>query len=369
MNVKFGALMGANLAVACVLMQGCKAPQAGASSAEPAPVEVAPAQPAPAAQPAEPVAAKPAEPKPVEAEPVAPAPKPVVAEPETTTYVVRRGDYLAKICKTYNIKQSAVLKANPGLDANKIRVGQKIKLPGKVEILPEAKAEKVVPAKKPASKPAEKSAKAAYAPYTGATKEYVVKNGDMLGSIAQAYGISIRALKELNGLDAGPKGNALKVNQKLKVPAEKVVAAAPVKKADAPAEKKAEAVAPAPAAAAPAAAAPAPEAAPAAQPAEAAVPEAEPAPEAAQPTADSTVQQAAELQAGLEQQKPAEAAPAAPAPAAPKTHTVTEGQDLIAIAIKYAVSPTQILDENNLAGADAVKPGMVLKLPAGAKVQ
>lgn len=356
MNVKFGTVMGANLAVACVLMQGCKAPQAGAPSAEPAPAAVAPAKPVATAKPAaaKPAADKPAAAKPVESvevveQPATPASKPAAAEPETTTYVVRRGDYLAKICKTYNIKMSAVLKANPGLNADKIRIGQKIKLPGKVDVQPEPQPASVAPAKKPAAKPSSKpAAKSAYAPYTGATKEYVVKNGDMLGSIALAHGISVRALKELNGLEEGPKGNALKVNQKLKVPAEKVVAPA------AKAEKKSAAEAD-PAEVKPAAA---PETQkPEANPAEAVAP-AEAAPAEAEKAKNSTAQQVDEIQKNLE--TPA-AAPEANG--ATTTYVVGPNDDLVAISISTSVSPSLILDLNNLPGADAIKPGMVLKIP------
>lgn len=341
MNVKFGTVMGANLAVACVLMQGCKAPQAGAPSAEPAPAAVAPAKPVATAKPA---AAKPVESVEVVEQPATPAPKPAAAEPETTTYVVRRGDYLAKICKTYNIKMSAVLKANPGLNADKIRIGQKIKLPGKVDVQPEPQPASVAPAKKPAAKPSSKpAAKSAYAPYTGATKEYVVKNGDMLGSIALAHGISVRALKELNGLEEGPKGNALKVNQKLKVPAEKVVAPA------AKAEKKS------------AAEADSAEVKPAAAP-ETQKPEANPAeavaPAEAEKAKNSTAQQVDEIQKNLE--TPA-AAPEANG--ATTTYVVGPNDDLVAISISTSVSPSLILDLNNLPGADAIKPGMVLKIP------
>lgn len=364
MNVKFGAMMGANLAVACVLMQGCKAPQAGGRNAEPAYKTVAAKPAAAAAAPAKPVfpdkpvAAKPVAAKPAESVVVVeelppPAPKPAVAEPETTTYVVRRGDYLAKICKTYNIKMSAVLKANPGLDADKIRIGQKLKLPGKVDVAPAPVPVEVAPGKKPAAKPA--AAKSAYVPYTGATKEYVVKNGDMLGSIALTHGISIRALKELNGLEAGPKGNALKVNQKLKVPAEKVVATA------AKVEKDKNAVAPAVAPVAASAAAPEaqkPEAPQDAQPAEK--------PEEAQPAAAEQPESPTGKQVD-EIQKDLDAAPAAEQPAAASgvtTYVVGPDEDVVSIAIKNSVTPSMILDMNNLSDATVVKPGMVLKIPA-----
>lgn len=44
-------------------------------------------------------------------------------------HVVKAGETLAKIAKAYNVKVSALQKANPGLDPSKLKVGQKIKLP------------------------------------------------------------------------------------------------------------------------------------------------------------------------------------------------------------------------------------------------
>ena len=64
--------------------------------------------------------------------------------------------------------------------------------------------------------------KGGFVPYEGPTKDYVVNSGDSIGRIAVSYGISIRALKALNGL----KGDALRAGQKLKVPTEKQTPAA-----------------------------------------------------------------------------------------------------------------------------------------------
>ena len=131
--------------------------------------------------------------KPVVATPVATTPAAPV-EPEYTVYIVQRGDYLAKISKKYNITINSIKRLNNMKD-DTIRIGQKIKLPGKVEV-----GEQKVP--EGAIKDAPKAAKKAYAPYTGATKEYVVKSGDTLGAIAYGNGINIRQLKELNNLES-----------------------------------------------------------------------------------------------------------------------------------------------------------------------
>ena len=64
--------------------------------------------------------------------------------------------------------------------------------------------------------------------------------------------------------------------------------------------------------------------------------------------------------------KPGEAAaPEATVPV--PTYTVKEGDDLVSIAIAYGISPSALMDINDLKPTDEIKPGQVLKLPANAK--
>jgi len=131
----------------------------------------------------------------------------------------------------------------------------------------------------------------------------------------------------------------IRIGQKLKVPAAKVEAAeAPAAK---PVEKK-ETL--------PAAEEQKPEEAPAAAPAPAQEPQAE------QAEAVPAVEQVNDAVKSLEE----------PAPA---THTVKEDEDIVSIAIKYNVSPSSILDLNDLKNTDIPVPGQVLKLPKDAKLQ
>ena len=267
-----------------------------------------------------------------------PAPVAAPAEPETTVYIVQSGDYLAKISKKFNVTISSIKKLNPSIKENNVvRVGQKIRLPGKIDVGVQQE-----PAKAAAARPAKK----AYAPYAGATKEYVVKSGDTLGAIAYSNGINIRQLKELNGLSK----DTLRIGQKLKIPAEKVVAAKPAAKAPAkPAAAKADAKKPAAAAKA---AEPAAEAAPVAAPA---APAAEPAAEAAPAEASATT-------------APAEAAPAADSSApATTTYVVQEGDDMTGVSIRWGVSAADIRELNNLGDKDQLVPGQIIKLPAEAQ--
>ena len=266
------------------------------------------------------------------------------AEPEYTVYVVQNGDYLAKISKKFNVTIASIKRLNPSIKKDVVRVGQKLKLPGKIDVGVQT-APVAATASAATATVAKKSSKKAYAPYTGATKEYVVKNGDTLGSIAYGNGITIRQLKELNGLSS----DSLKIGQKLKIPAEKVVKAEKAK----PVETKA-AVAPV---AAPAVEKKAAETAPAA-PASAA--------ETA-PSAEEKAAKAAEPAAPVAAAAEAEAAPAKTEAAATTTYVVQEGDDMTGVSIRWGVSAAQIRELNNLAEGDQLVPGQIIKLPADAQ--
>lgn len=234
-------------------------------------------------------------------------------EPEYTLYIVQRGDSLSKISKKYNIKIDAI-KALNGMKNDTVKLGQKIKLPGKVDVGAQAvPAGAMAESKKPA--PAKE-----VKPYQGETVEYVVKSGDTLGGIAYGHGIKIRQLKQLNGL----KGDALRVGQKLKVPAGSVKTTAVKEK---PAEQK---------------------------PVE---------PKAAEekPTTDAPVEP-------QPVEKPAEEkAEDAAAVSAPLSYVVQEGEDLLGISVDWGVSAAAICELNNLSESDKLTPGQVIKLPPEAQ--
>ena len=430
---KLGLVLGINMVAACLVMQGCKNPDYERAKREgkyPPPsqtvrqlpddkqvityVPSTPQRPAPAAEPAaqpqgpvisnmpqsaEPAPAlqdtPPAEPAPSAVRKVKPLPTaqakaskeskvkaasaPAAAAPSTTEYVVKSGDTLSLISKRTNYRQSAILAANPGLNPDRIRVGQKIKLPGAVETAAASAtvAKAAAPAAKDAAKDKVKQAaapapaaantkapvktKSGFTPYEGPTKEIVVKSGDSVGQIAVSYGISIRALKALNGL----KSDALRAGQKLKVPAEKQTpakaAAAAAKTAPANESPVKPAAAKADGAKAGGAKADGAKAAPEVKDAAAPAPAAD----AAKPAESAKVEDAAKTADAAKVEEPAPA-PAEEAPAQ-LTHTVKEGEDLVSIAIAYGISPSALMDINNLKPTDEVKPGQVLKLPPNAK--
>ena len=261
----------------------------------------------------------------------------VAPAPEYTEYVVQHGDYLAKISKRTNVSIAAIKKAN-SLTSDKVRVGQKLKIPGKIDA-------SVLPAPTVAAKPG--AAAKSVTPYSGATKEYVVKNGDTLGAIAYGNGINIRQLKELNGLT----GDSLRVGQKLKIPAEKVQAA-PATVVKAPAAPKAEVKKP-----------------------EAKKPEVkkvEPvvAPKVEDPAVPADQEKSEEkvVEPVVADNADSAAVPVAtPAPAAAESYVVKEGDDMTSVSITYGVSAAAIRELNNLPDDAQLTPGQVIKLPAEAQ--
>ena len=378
---KLGLVLGMNMAVACLVLQGCKAnkpgnelpppvaepiaeqsttttttvetiPESGQGQTavpqnEPAPMpqtaKVKPLPPPPPAKPATAGAKKPAA--------TADGEKKTSAADAATVHTVQRGEFLSTISKKYNVKMSAIVDANPGLNPNRIRIGQKLKIPGSTAapksnvMLAAAPAPGAAPA---AAANTSAPVKPAFKPYAGPTTEYVVKSGDSLGKIAYENGITIRALKEMNGLSK----DIVRVGQKLKVPAEKVEKA---KEAPKDAKKDVKDVAKdvkkdkdVKEAAAPA------------EPATAAAPEPE---KKAAPNAEAAAPAATEAAAAapVEEQKPAEAAPAG------NTYVVKAGEDIVAVSIKWGISPSQLLNANDMKEGEQLHEGQVLKLPPNAK--
>jgi LysM repeat protein len=156
--------------------------------------------------------------------PVPPPPAPVVTAPPVETagteYVVVQGDTLGKIAKKNSVSLKVLEAANPGVVPTKLKVGQKLSIPAGTS---------------GAAAPA-----VAAAGSDTSEDTYTVKSGDTLTRIARHFATTVKALQSENNLTT----TAIKVGQKLKIPA------------------KAEAAAPAPAPE-PAPAAPAPTPAPA----------------------------------------------------------------------------------------------------------
>ena len=399
---RLGLVLGMNVAVACLVMQGCKVTRPGEDNLPPPALDpavsssttttVVEPEPAPAPktstisvstepEPEKPAALPPPAPSkvaqvkplppPAAKKPAKPAkPAPAAAPAGASTVVVQRGDTLSGICVRNHVKMSAVVAANPGLDPNRIRVGQKLVLPGAAPVAvaaakpapAAAKDAKVMPAAANLAAnttPPPVKTKAAFKPYTGATKPYKVRSGDSLGKIAYENGITIRALKDMNKLTK----DSIRVGQELQIPAEKVVAEkpAPAAKAAAPEAKK-------DAVKKDAAAKPAPDAA---KKDEAKKPFAKKAEKPVESTSLSNAVEKIEAAPAPEAPKAETAAPAPAAEPAPEvggTYVAKDGDDIVSIAIMYNLTPGRLLDLNDLKAGDPIKAGQMIKLPPDAKL-
>ena len=155
-------------------------------------------------------------------------------------YVVKAGDALSKIASAHGVKTKDLMAANNITDANKIRVGQKLVIPGAKapEKKAEAKAEakpvdapvaplpapvpETVPAAAPAAAPAAVSEVApapavAAAPAVGqdAMLDYTVQDGDTAEGIARLFVVNKDDILSVNGI---PAGSDVTPGQKIKIP-------------------------------------------------------------------------------------------------------------------------------------------------------
>lgn len=111
-------------------------------------------------------------------------PKPPASGTGSTVYTVKRGDTLSGIAQRYKTTTASLVKLNGIKDANKISVGQKIKLPQSTSTPAPAK------------------------------QYYTVKRGDTLSEIAQKHKTSTSSLQKLNSIK---DANRINVGQKLRI--------------------------------------------------------------------------------------------------------------------------------------------------------
>ena len=123
---------------------------------------------------------------------------------ETREYAIAKGDTLGSIARKNGLSLKTLMEANPGVDARKLQIGQKVQIPA-------------------ASAAMAATSTVGSAP--GATTEaaaaggsvYVVKSGDMLLRIAKSHGTSVKRIMAMNDL----KSTSIRAGQKLKMPAPK----------------------------------------------------------------------------------------------------------------------------------------------------
>jgi LysM repeat protein len=121
-------------------------------------------------------------------------PAPAPAASSATSYTIKSGDSLSGIAQRFGTTTRKLMKLNNIADANKIRIGQVLKLPG-------ASTSTAAPAPAPAPSA------------TGRT--YTIKSGDSLSGIAQRFGTTTRKLMNLNDIT---DANLIRIGQVIKLP-------------------------------------------------------------------------------------------------------------------------------------------------------
>lgn len=147
----------------------------------------------------------------VDTAPPAPAPRPIVAAPKPAApapatagalYTVVAGDTLNGVARRSGTTPAALAAANGLTPTSGLRIGQKLRLPGKGVAAP-VKTAAAAPAKLPAAKGA---------------RAYTVQPGDTLYRVAAKNGTTPAALMKANGLTPQTAGK-IKVGSTLTIPA------------------------------------------------------------------------------------------------------------------------------------------------------
>jgi len=251
-----------------------------------------------------------------------PAPIPVVhptakAWPsDTTTYVVMSGDSLSVIARRFSVTQTEIMSLNKISDPRKLRVGQRLLLPGKVDVSTPKSVRKVVDRKTVA---AVKPVAATAVPSVAGGNVYVVKSGDCLSKIAATHGMKAVELRKANNL----KSDVVRVGQKLTIPGAVAKAASGASTVDT---------------ASPAASVSSP-----LQIVDTVVPPSTPA-----------VTDAAEVDAVTK----------IPPAVAVREHKVEAGDDLYTIALMYGVQVEELKALNGLDEKTPLTAGQIIKIPA-----
>ena len=184
------------LVVVPMLVQGCKREEA-----PPAPTNAPVAEVDTNLPPIEPVHSNVVSIPPINI-PMATNPPPIVMPTIAPTtggseYTVSAGDSFYSIAKKNGTTIKAIADANPGVDSKKLKIGQKLNVPGGTAPTAGATTSATTTEAAPAGEAV-----------------YKVKSGDTLTRIAKSHGTTVKTIKSLNGLTT----DQIKVGQKLKLP-------------------------------------------------------------------------------------------------------------------------------------------------------
>jgi LysM repeat protein len=121
-----------------------------------------------------------------------PAPAPSPATSSATSYTIKAGDTLSGIAARFGTTTRKLMNLNNITDANRIRIGQELRLPG-------ASTETAAPAPAPAP----------------SARTYTIKAGDSLSGIAARFGTTTRKLMNLNDI---ANADRIRIGQVIKLP-------------------------------------------------------------------------------------------------------------------------------------------------------
>ena len=116
-----------------------------------------------------------------------------------TEHVIKSGDRIGDLAKTYGVTSQAIIDANPTAKPRNLKVGDRLLIPPPTPV----------------------HATAGTGTGTGATAAagdgefYMVKQGDNLSKIAKKFGVSVKALRAANQL----KNDRIVPKQRLAIPA------------------------------------------------------------------------------------------------------------------------------------------------------
>jgi len=128
---------------------------------------------------------------------------------DISSYTVGKGDTMSGIAHRYGVSVAEIMALNNISNQNKIIVGQKLAIPGKIS---ESKSVKK-----------STSVKRSSVPVPAGGNVYVVQSGDCLSVIAHKAGVSVQSIRDANSL----KNDVIYVGKKLVIPGGKTI---PVKK-------------------------------------------------------------------------------------------------------------------------------------------
>jgi LysM repeat protein len=126
---------------------------------------------------------------------------------ENLVHMVAKGETIYSISRLYKVSQEELMRHNKLADASKLQAGMRLVIPGRsaaeIQTPTETKVSNPLPVITTVPVPAP------------AFSQYTVSKNDTLYSIARTHGVTLQALRDINGFS---KNYVLKAGEKIKIP-------------------------------------------------------------------------------------------------------------------------------------------------------